>query len=336
MQDLEPQEHGGDLDRAIARHGGLPGDWIDLSTGINPTPYPLPPIPERAWNGLPTATHLRALEDAARAAYRTEAETVAVAGAQAAIQTVPRLLPSGCARILGPTYSEHAIALEAAGWTVDIRGDLQDLAGADIAVVVNPNNPDGQWQSASSLTALSETVGLLIVDESFCDPTPNRSIVPMVTQGTDRLVVLRSFGKFYGLAGLRLGFAATGSALASMFRAIGGPWPVSGPAIEVGRIALADTDWRRATCLRLDGSAARLDALAFVAGWSLVGGTSLFRTYDTGDAAAVQDRLASHRIWTRRFSYAPAWLRLGLPARESDWRRLAFALGCDRETATRA
>ena len=320
------RDHGGDLDRAKARFGG--DGWIDLSTGINPVVYPMPDLSRESLAALPTRSDIEALEAAARAAYRTSADCVALAGAQAAIQLVPRLGPARDARVLGPTYNEHAAALAAQGWAVGHVSGLEALEGANLAVVVNPNNPDGRSWKPEDLMALSERVGLLVVDESFADPMPEISVAPLLgreRQGA-QIVVLRSFGKFYGLAGLRLGFALGTEPLMTAFRRLSGPWAVSGPAIAAGRAALADETWQEATAGRLAVDAARLDALAERAGWLLVGGTPLFRTYRTEDAAAAQDRLAKARIWTRVFPYSDSWIRLGLPGTDEAWARLQAAL----------
>ncbi len=319
--------HGGDPGEAQARYGGAPDDWLDLSTGINPVPYPLPDIPARAWTALPPEREIGALEQAARAAYGTAAPAVALAGAQAAIQLVPRLGAGGDARVLGPTYEEHAGALADAGWQVTQVTGRDALAGADLGVVVNPNNPDGQRHPPKELRALAGRVGLLVVDESFADAEPELSLAPHLGPGAERVLVLRSFGKFYGLAGLRLGFALAGDELAGGMRAMAGPWRVSGPAVAVGRAALADAAWQARTRIRLARDATRLDALAAGAGWRRAGGTTLFGTYDVGDALAAQKWLARARIWTRAFPYAEGWLRLGLPGTEDGWARLARALG---------
>ncbi|HLS18873.1 MAG TPA: threonine-phosphate decarboxylase CobD [Paracoccaceae bacterium] len=323
------RDHGGNLDWAMQHHGGAAEDWIDLSTGINPVPYPVPEIDAHSWQALPTRADMAALEAAAQAAYGTRAAAVPLAGAQAAIQLVPKLVPSGHAKVLAPTYNEHAAVLRDCGWQVEEVAEPAALAGADLAVVVNPNNPDGRRYRPDALLALAPKVRLLVVDESFADPEPGLSMAGSIGPESEGLVVLRSFGKFYGLAGLRLGFALTGKGLAGRLRSMAGPWPVCGPAIAIGRKALPDRDWHRATCERLDADAARLDALASGAGWRLVGGTPLFRTYEAGDAGAAQERLARVRIWSRIFPYSGSWLRLGMAAGEAEWARLASALSGD-------
>lgn len=313
------RDHGGNLDAARVRYGD--GDWIDLSTGINRVPYPLPPIPAGAWQALPDRAAMARLIRAAQAAYATKAAVLPVAGAQAAIQMIPRAFPAGLARVLGPTYNEHAAALRAAGWQVEEVGELSALAGADLAVVVNPNNPDGRCHPPEALRLLAGQVGRLVVDESFADPVPELSLA----SDPGRALVLRSFGKFYGLAGVRLGFVLGEDAAIAALAEMAGPWPVSGPAIAVGGTALADRDWAAASISRLQDDAQRLDGLAAGAGWRLVGGGHLFRLYETPDAEAAQQRLARHHVWSRIFPWHWHWLRLGLPA-PGEWARVDAAL----------
>jgi cobalamin biosynthesis protein CobC len=317
-------EHGGNLDLALQRFGGRLDDWIDLSTGINRQPYPLPKLEPRHWGALPSRSEIEALHDVAREAYGTSAPIIALAGAQAAIQMLPRLSSPGRARIVAPSYNEYAAALGAAGWDVAEVADLAALAGADLAIVVNPNNPDGRRHDPAALLALSSRVGRLVVDESFADSAPELSLAREA--GQSGLLILRSFGKFYGLAGVRLGFALGSEADISALAALAGPWPVSGTAIAIGQCALCDRDWAAATSARLVGEAQRLDGHIQAQGWTLVGGTPLFRLYDTGDADAAQARLAAAQIWSRVFAGRPGWLRLGLPGDETEWARLAAAL----------
>jgi len=316
------RDHGGNLDWAIKRWGGAADDWIDLSTGINPVAYPVPKISPHALSALPTDTDLAGLCDAARAAYGTSAKVLPVAGATAAIQMIPQVVTVGVARILGPTYNEHAASFALAGWQVEEVAALGALAGAEAAVVVNPNNPDGQKWQPEVLRDLAKAVGVLVVDESFVDPEDGWSLVGKIP---DNVLILRSFGKFYGLAGVRLGFVLGQAALLEKLAVSAGPWPVSGAAIEIGRVALADGAWRAQTMSRLAEDAARLDSLAASTGWTLVGGTTLFRLYDVGDAAIVQDVLAEGQVWSRVFPYSSSWLRLGLPG-PKNWDRLEQAI----------
>jgi cobalamin biosynthesis protein CobC len=312
------RDHGGNLDAARALWGQ--GDWIDLSTGINRMPYPLPALPLSAWTDLPTKPAMAALLAAARSAYRTEAPIAALSGAQGAIQLIPHLARPGLARILAPTYNEHAAALRRAGWRVEEVSSLGALAGADLALVVNPNNPTGAHHAPADLLALLPQTGRLVVDESFADPVPGLSLAARAGQGG--LVVLRSFGKFYGLAGLRLGFVLGSEDDVAQLAEMAGPWPVSGAALAIGTRALLDESWQEETTARLAADAAMLDETCLNYGWQLLGGTHLFRSYHTPDAASAQALLARNHVWSRIFPYSPNWLRLGLPGSAAEWSRL--------------
>lgn len=322
---MTQRDHGGDLGAAMQIHGGARADWIDLSTGINRHPYALPALPAHAWHDLPSASDTAACAEAARGAYDAApaAAILPLAGAQAAIRLIPRLRAPGRVGILGPTYNEHAAAFAAAGWRVTQVSDLDHLHGFDAAVLVNPNNPDGRGFRPESVLALK--TGLLILDESFGDTDPALSICPHL--GRPDLIALRSLGKFFGLAGPRLGFALGAPADMDRLRDLAGPWPVSGPALAAGTLALADTAWITRTRARLTADAARLDTIAQrTAGWRALGGTPLFRLYATPDATTARAHLARARIWTRAFPYSDSWLRLGLPGPESEWTRLTAAL----------
>ncbi|MEM8823724.1 MAG: threonine-phosphate decarboxylase [Pseudomonadota bacterium] len=302
------RDHGGGLDAARARWGGE--DWIDLSTGINPEPYPIPDIPTRAWTALPDRDAEAALIAAARSLWNVpdRADVLAAPGASALIARLPLIAPTGPVEIPGPTYNEHAAAFRAAGYRIGADGPT--------LVLVHPNNPDGGWHDHVPPASFT------IIDESFCDVAPDRSHVAKAAQpGT---VVLKSFGKFWGLAGLRLGFAIGAPETLAPLREATGPWPVSGPAIRIGTAAIRDTAWAEATRARLARDAVRLDALMAARG-TLLGGTSLFRLYETEDAATLQDHLARHQIWSRIFPYSRTWLRLGLPPATA-WARLEAAL----------
>jgi cobalamin biosynthetic protein CobC len=320
------RDHGGDLDRARAEFGG--DGWIDLSTGINRVPYPVPDLSPHAWTALPTAEDVAKLEATAARAFGATNPVVALAGAQAAIQLVPRLSPPSRAAVLSPSYNEHAAALAAQGWAVEAAPDLAAMDGADLAVVVNPNNPDGRRWAPDVLADLAGRVGRLVVDESFADADPGLSVAPRLEPPTESVVILRSFGKFYGLAGVRLGFALAGHETSARLRNLAGPWAIGGPAIAIGTAAYRDTVWQDETSTRLHADSARLSALLADAGWPTVGATALFVTVETGDARAAQARLARARIWTRAFPYSAGWLRLGLPGSPGEWDRLAAALPC--------
>jgi cobalamin biosynthetic protein CobC len=299
------------LDAAITRYGGERASWIDLSTGINPNPYPIGEISGQAWTALPDDGAMQRVLEAARDFWGipSAAQVLAAPGASALIARLPGLWPVGRVRIDSPTYNEHAAAFAAHGWSAT-------ASASDVRVVVHPNNPTGAlWDG-------SDAGEVTIIDESFCDTCPERSLVKRTCDDT---IVLKSFGKFWGLAGLRLGFAIGPEALITRLSEMLGPWPVSGPALEVGARALTDRAWADATRNSLAEDAARLDRLVTAAGGAVVGGTPLFRLYDMDDASAWQARLAEAHIWSRIFPYSDRWLRLGLPPADG-WARLEAAL----------
>ncbi len=322
--------HGGRLDAARRLYPHAPQPWIDLSTGINPRPYSLPPLALEAFARLPDEDAFAALAAAARAAYGApdQATIVAGAGAQAFIQLLPRVFPARRVGVLGFTYAEHAACWSVAGASVTTVDRLEDLADFDAAVIVNPNNPDGRLLATGALAPLAQEMtrkgGLLVLDESFMDFLPGQSAVALAAQ--DGVVVLRSFGKAYGLAGVRLGFAICAQSRAAALAAAVGPWAVSGPALAIGARALADLDWRRAAADACAAEAARLDAALAQAGFEPLGGVSLFRLARHARAGERFARLCEKGVLVRAFPERPAWLRFGLPADEAAWRRLAAVL----------
>ena len=322
--------HGGDLAAARRRFPDAPEPLIDLSTGINPHPYPLPPLPPGLFTRLPEPEALERLAATAARTYGAAAdEVVAAPGTQSLLAPVFALVAPGHAAIHGPTYAEHARVAALVGHRVEDVTDFAVLEGADLAVVVNPNNPDGRLTSREALLALAQEKrrrgGLVVVDEAFAEVgPPDVSVASEVGRGG--LVVLRSFGKFYGLAGLRLGFALAAAPLAARLRATLGPWPVSGPALAAGEAALADATWAEAMRETLARDAARLDHLLTDAGFEIKGGTSLFRLVHAPAAGSLADHLGRAGIVVRRFAEAPMSLRFGLPADEGAWQRLAAAL----------
>lgn len=307
-------DHGGGIDAAVIRYGGPRENWIDLSTGINPQPYPIPGLGAEQWTQLPDSRATERLEQAARQFWQVpdDADVLAAPGASALIARIPDLHTAGTVAIPGPTYNEHARAFFAAGWQVG-------QGSADAQVLVHPNNPDGRiWRQADVHP------GLAIIDESFCDVMPDTSLVALGAR--PGALILKSFGKFWGLAGLRLGFVIGDGDLVGRLRGMIGPWPVSGPALAIGAAALLDIEWAARSRSRLTEDAGLLDSLIQRHGAKLVGGCDLFRLYDVGSARQWQDHLAKHHIWTRVFPYNQRWLRLGLPGTPDQWTRLTAAL----------
>jgi cobalamin biosynthetic protein CobC len=326
-----PLEHGGRLREAAEGYGIPVQDWLDLSTGINPDGWPVPEVPGSAWARLPEEDD--GLEEAAARCYGARG-VLPVAGSQAAIQALPLLRTPGRVGIPKVGYREHARAWQRAGHTLVrlVDGDSgrepgEGLDQLDVLVVINPNNPTGRRWPASTLldwhARLSARGGWLLVDEAFMDTTPEDSLAPF----TDRpgLIVLRSPGKFYGLAGARVGFVLAAAGLREALRSQLGPWTLSGPARHIARLALADRPWQESTRVSLRRASARLAALLSEHGLPPAGGSDLFQWVRTAEATRIQDRLARHGIWVRRFD-APPSLRFGLPGAEAAWTRLESGL----------
>jgi cobalamin biosynthetic protein CobC len=325
-------KHGGDLTEAIARHGGAPGSWLDLSTGINPWPWPIPQqLPEIVWQRLPSRADTEALTAAARKAYGApdDVHLAAAAGTQALIQVLPYLAARGPVAIVGPTYSEHALAWRNAGRTVVAIDNLDACPESAIhAIVVNPNNPDGRVTDHATLARVAMQLngrgGWLVVDEAFADIDPAVSAVALCSDLP--VLILRSFGKFYGLAGLRLGFAVGAPDMITQVATALGPWPCSGPSLLIGAAALGDQPWADRTRRALEQQAHALDEVLVKAGFAVAGGTALFRLARHSQALKVHAELAKQHIWCRSFDWADDLLRFGLPSDAAGLDRLTAAL----------
>jgi cobalamin biosynthetic protein CobC len=320
--------HGGNLEAAEKRFGRPEAGWLDLSTGINRRPYPMPSLDASVWRRLPGSD--AGLRAAAADCYGVADPKLIVPapGAQSLIQLLPHLRQNVKVAVLAPTYEEHALCWRDAGHRLSEVADLDAASGADIVVLVNPNNPDGRIIEPAFLIALSETLaangGFLVVDESFADPEPTKSLAKET--GRPGLVVLRSFGKFFGLAGLRLGFALCEAGMAATLRRRLGSWAVNGPAMLIGEAALLDDAWIGLMRQTLKEDARRMDDLLTRLGLKILGGTALFRLVQHERAEDVSERLGRRGILIRSFPNQPKWLRFGLPGPEAEWQRLEVAL----------
>jgi cobalamin biosynthetic protein CobC len=331
LPELPVTGHGGNLLAARKAYPQAPEPWLDLSTGINPYAYPFVNPPMESFTRLPQPEELCTLEAAARAVFRAPAgsEVVAVPGTQAIIDWLPHLVRARRVGILGFTYCEHARSWEEVGAEVTIAKNLAELESQNVAIVVNPNNPDGRLVAAPELHALAAALtahgGLLIVDEAFVDfLEPGVSAVPDIS--ARGMLVLRSFGKAYGLPGLRLGFAIAPKPVAAKLRAALGPWPVSGAAIAIGSKALLDRAWLEAAAARLKAQGSMLDKVLAGAGFAPAGGSVLFKLVRHQDAQDWFERLAESGILVRRFDARPDWLRFGIVGSDPDMVRLFKAL----------
>lgn len=321
--------HGGDLGEARRLFPDAPAPWIDLSTGINPIAYPVPALPASAFTRLPEPADHAALEEAAARAYGVAdaAQVIAAPGTQVLISLLPFLVGAREVAVVTPTYGEHARSWRAAGARVREVSGPEAAGAADVLVLVSPNNPDGRvWPRAAVRDLAGGRAargGLLVVDEAFADFDAAESCAADLPEGA---LVLRSFGKTYGLAGIRLGFALARGDLAARLRAALGPWAVSGPALAVGRAALDDAAWLATAARAREADAARLDALLAPLAEGRVCGTTLFRTIETDRAPEIFAALGRAGIWVRRFQDDPRRLRFGLPGDAEAWARVERAM----------
>ena len=325
------QFHGGDLHWACANFGHDMSEWLDISTGINPYPYPITDVTTSAWQRLPSASAETAILDAAKTYYSVSkaAKICALPGTQSAIQLLPRLMPLSEVEIISPTYNEHAACWSRAGHQVREIEGIEDISGtAKIAILVHPNNPDGRKYLTQDLKALAKKLhdrgGWLIIDEAFADTDPEISLAPDVDENGP--LILKSFGKFFGLAGLRLGFLIGPPPFVDKIRGELGPWAVSGIALEAGAKALADDEWITSTRSRLHNSAHRMTNLLAQSGLKIVGGTDLFCLTESENTEDLFRHLCEAAILCRMFPERPNFLRFGHPGTEKEWIRLETSL----------
>lgn len=320
-------EHGGNLHDAAIRFGRAPEDWLDLSTGINPHWYPVPALAGDAWHRLPEAD-----PELARAAcaYYGAPRLLPVAGTQAAIQALPRLRAPSRVVVAAPSYAEHAHHWAQHGHTLRqvAYAELDAaVAGCDVLVVCNPNNPTGAAVAPEALlrwaAELGARGGWLVVDEAFGDTAAQASVA--VHSDQPGLIVLRSVGKFFGLAGLRLGFVGAEARLLDALAELLGPWTVSGPAQQVALAALRDRSWQEAMRTQLLDAGARLHRL-LAAHRIVARGGALFQWWPEARAEQFWRHMAQRGIWVRLFPQAARGIRLGLPPDEAGWQRLQQAL----------
>ncbi|KTC36298.1 threonine-phosphate decarboxylase CobD [Pseudomonas sp. L5B5] len=325
-------EHGGRLRRAAREHGIAEEAWLDLSSGLAPWPFPIPQIPQRAWARLPETDD--GLEQAACTYYGAD-EVLPVAGSQAAIQLLPRLRRTGKVGVLSPCYAEHAEAWRRSGYRVrEVLEQEVDffLDSLDVLVVVNPNNPTGLSLTPERLLEwhgrLAQRGGWLVVDEAFMDNTPELSLARHAHQVG--LIVLRSFGKFFGLAGVRLGFVLAERRLLRLLAEQVGPWAVSGPTRVLGQACLQDVEGHARQRERSEVASQRLVQVLERHGFKPQGGCALFQWLITGEAERLHHFMARRGILLRLFAHNSS-LRFGLPADEADWARLEQALQAYRK-----
>ncbi|MFT6098855.1 MAG: cobalamin biosynthetic protein CobC [Arenicella sp.] len=346
--------HGGDLENAITRYGGAVHEWLDLSTGISPWNYPIPQFESSTWRTLPSPeTQLIA---AASAYYRCLVCDIAVTpGSQLAIRLIPQLLNTALGKKMHAVaipligYQEHANSWQLANHKV-IRyrnfDELDTLVSDNLVsdvVVINPNNPSAERLSAAGLEKISSMLsGLLIVDEAFSDLevdyNQHSSLKPL--HHNDNVIVLKSIGKFFGLAGARVGFAVGTHPIVHQLQTLLSPWSVAGPSMEVATLALNDRQWQRSQIkrIKLHAEQQRL-AMAVIKqnepNCRIMDQSLFFSVFGENDRiVGLHEHLARMKIWARLgdpyvdpfvdHSEQLNWLRLSLAGDQLD--RLSAAL----------
>lgn len=370
--------HGGRL-RAAAEHYGIAlADWLDLSTAINPQAWPVPEIPVDVWQRLPeeddglacNAAHYygRAELSGDSVAERIAGQTakdaphctryttdkgfgahdrhpiLPVPGTQSVIETLPRLFLPRRVWVPAIGYQEHAYCWRKHRHELIPYSRLPTadrLQPHDVVIVINPNNPTAQRQSPESLRSLALAVasqkGLLIVDEAFMDCTPTDSLLTaMLPPAT---LVMRSFGKFFGLAGIRLGFCFASPTLLQRLEEAMGTWAINHPARWIAQRALRDGAWQQQARTQLQATSDRIRSSLQAALEKVlsnpveVHATALFVTCSLGadTAASFYDHCARQGILVRLFA-DEGLVRVGLgPGRDAELRLLEVAstfVGC--------
>jgi cobalamin biosynthetic protein CobC len=309
-------DHGGNLDHHISLYGGLKSDWIDLSTGINQSSYPIPEIPKWVWENLPDKSLTEEFQRSARKFWKVpdDAELICANGTSMIISALPSLFEKGNVDIYEPSYNEYKSVFTQNGWGFSTEN-------VNARILINPNNPDGKtWRSDKILN----NGKLTIIDESFCDLVPQNSLI--YYSNNPGVIVLKSFGKFWGLAGIRFGCAIGLPETLKNLKDILGPWPASGPALFIANNALSNHGWAKKTRERLNNNMITLDNILTQNGLKVIGGTSLFRLVFAPNAIELKNNLCKKNILTRTFPYSKHYLRLGIPNRDDHWKRVESAI----------
>ena len=317
--------HGGGIAAARAQFGDVAAPWLDLSTGINPHRWHGVNDCLINWNDLPDDGALRGLEATAAAYFGCEPEHVcALPGTEIGLRLLATVI-TGPAHYHIPSYRTHASVVAGA---LPLAWDAMEKADGQTLILANPNNPDGRILERAALSevlARRRKDGWLIIDEAFADTHPDISMASDIADDR-KLVVFRSFGKFFGLAGLRLGFVLGPRPVLAQYRALLGAWPLSAAAIAIGTAAYADDAWITTMRARLIAEAQALDAILAKHDYKPIGNSPLFILIEKCGADTLFTHLAQNAILTRPFDYAPDWLRIGLPGSAENLTRLDIAL----------
>ncbi|WP_193755581.1 threonine-phosphate decarboxylase CobD [Psychromonas sp. psych-6C06] len=307
--------HGGQLERVATQFNIPRAQWLDLSTGIAPYSYPIPDIPAQAWQQLP---HISSRLIAVAKVYYQAQHCWPVAGSQQLIEKLPQLWEKRlsasskempCKHVYLPKvgYKEHQHAWQQAGYQLHFYQQRlpEVLAPNSVVVVINPNNPLTDQFTVAQLQALAERCqtqqALLVIDEAFADIfDADFSYVPHLSEAQQNVIVLRSFGKFFGLAGLRIGFVCSSQYWCEVIQENIGPWSVNGPALYIAEQALSDTAWQVKQQQRLQVQRHKMQQLLSEI-WPMyrIESNALFMTLFTEYAPLIYQQLCQHAVYVR-------------------------------------
>ncbi len=320
-------EHGGNLEKAIKIYGGERSEWIDISTGISPFSAPIPELSLESWQRLPEPSSLSELAHIAQRYYGASQKCVVTSGSQFVINHLPDLL-EGDVGIVEPTYGEYAGAFARQNRDFRSISSIDDIGDVQSIILANPNNPTGRVFSQKELfdlaAKLSACSGYLIVDEAFCDVSDQTSM--LAGNSIDNLIVLRSFGKFFGLAGARIGFVFAQDEILDQIEQLQGPWAVSGPSMAVAKHVLTSNHIRQDLLKKITTRHSDMLNMLKDTGLEIIGGTKLFMLVGDDNAIDLHEHLLKHKILTRKFDYQSKWLRLGLTRNQEEDGRLKDAI----------
>lgn len=325
---MEPIQHGGNLLQAIEEFGGKQGEWLDLSTGISPFTIKFAAFSEDVWRRLPDPKYVEQLEGRAKVFYQTNFECLAVPGSQFAIQHLSKIL-DGNVGIVEPTYGEYAASFIRSERRYIPLAGIDDIGDVTSVILANPNNPDGRVYTSKDLlelaARLSKCGGYLVVDEAFMAIDDHNSLLS-ASDVASNIIILRSIGKFYGLAGIRLGFVFSSTEVRQKLAGYLGPWAVSGPALAIADYIFIHPDitveLKEKTSVRHQQMAEMLGQLRL----TIAGKNELFFLLQHPSVMDLHVHLKKQRILTRIFDYNSSWMRIGLTANDGEDKRLSDTL----------
>lgn len=331
-------QHGGNLTEAIKQYNITKENWLDLSTGISPWTYPFQPLPDRVWQELPPSGS-ELLASAAKFYDVKQNSITATPGSQIAIRLLPQLFEPSKVAIPTLGYKEHAASWQMANHQTLHYHDATELLElintnrVEHVVVINPNNPNGEKLNLRTLDRIILKIsGICIIDEAFIDyydddfdegddSTSISSATKVLSDFEyDNLIILRSVGKFFGLAGIRLGFCIGFHPSLQTLNALLQPWSISHASQYIGIQALQDKQWQQQQRVKIKQHQNAFQmALNDLLNQHLEQHTSaeagLFTTVFADDTALnkLHHQLAKQGILTRLDNDQQSWLRFGLP-----------------------